>query len=38
MEGGTGEIEIRQVFELEDFAPGPAVEKHAQLRGQIEKK
>ena len=37
MEGGTGEIEIRQVFELEDFAPSPAVEKHALLRGQIEK-
>ena len=37
MEGGTGEIEIRQVFELEDVAPSPAVDKHAQIRGQIEK-
>jgi hypothetical protein len=35
MEGGEGEIEIRQVFELEDFAPGPAVEHHARLRDQL---
>src|SRR5688572_2323173 len=27
-----GEIEIRQVFELEDFGQSPAVEHHAQLR------
>lgn len=38
MEGGTGEIEIRQVFELEDFGSSPAVEQHAQIRDQIEKK
>jgi hypothetical protein len=33
-----GEIEIRQVFELEDFGPGKAVERHAQLREQLAKK
>jgi hypothetical protein len=27
-----GEIEIRQVFELEDFAPGDAIEHHRALR------
>jgi len=32
-----GEVEVRQVFELEDFGPGPAVEHHAQLREQIAK-
>lgn len=32
-----GEIEIRQVFELEDFGPSAAVEHHAQLREQIAK-
>lgn len=31
---GESEIEIRQVFELEDFAPGPGVEHHARLRDQ----
>ena len=33
-----GEIELRQVFELEDFAPSEAVDRHAQLRDQFEKK
>jgi hypothetical protein len=32
-----GEVEVRQVFELEDFGPGPAIEHHAQLREQIAK-
>ncbi len=32
-----GEIEVRQVFELEDFGPSDAVERHAQLREQIAK-
>jgi hypothetical protein len=31
---GDSEIEIRQVFELEDFAPSPGVEHHARLREQ----
>lgn len=29
---GESEIEIRQVFEMEDFAPGPAVEQERVLR------
>jgi hypothetical protein len=32
------EIEIRQVFELEDFTPGEAIDHHAQLRDQLAKK
>jgi len=31
MPGSEAEIEIRQVFELEDFGPGEAVERHRQL-------
>jgi hypothetical protein len=33
-----GEIEIRQVFELEDFGPSEAVDRHTQLREQLAKK
>lgn len=33
-----GEIEIRQVFELEDFGPSEAVEHHARLRDRIQNK
>lgn len=33
-----GEVEVRQVFELEDFAPSEAVDRHAQLRDQFEQK
>ncbi len=33
-----GEIELRQVFELEDFGSSEAVEHHAQLREQIAKR
>jgi hypothetical protein len=32
-----GEIEVRQIFELEDFGPGPAIDHHAQLRDQLAK-
>jgi hypothetical protein len=32
-----GEIEIRQVFELEDFEPSEAIEQHARLREQLAK-
>jgi hypothetical protein len=32
-----GEIEVRRVFELEDFGPGEPIERHAQLREQIAK-
>jgi len=33
-----GEVEVRQVFELEDFGPSEAVEHHAQLREQLAKR
>ena|SRR5687767_6017466 len=33
-----GEIEIRQVFELEDFVPSEAVDRHKDLRDRMEKK
>jgi hypothetical protein len=33
--GGNVEIEIRQVFELSDFAAGEAIEHHARLGEQI---
>jgi hypothetical protein len=33
-----GEVEIRQVFELEDFRPGAAVDRHRQLRDELAKK
>ena len=33
-----GEIEVRQVFELEDFAPGDAIEIHKKHRDQLSKK
>jgi hypothetical protein len=32
-----GEIEIRRLFELEDFAPGPAIEKARQLEKKLAK-
>ena len=32
-----GEIEIRQMFELEDFCDGPAVEHHRELEQQMAK-
>jgi len=31
-------IEIRQVFELEDFEPSPAVERARELEKELEKK
>jgi hypothetical protein len=33
-----GELEIRQVFELDDFRPGEAIEQHRRLRDQLTKK
>jgi len=36
--GGEGEIEIRQVFELEDFCPSKAVEQARELGKKIGKK
>jgi hypothetical protein len=35
---GESELEIRQVFELEDFAPGEAIEHHRRLGEQMAKK
>ena len=32
-----GEVELRPFFELEDFAPGPAVEHHKEIGRQLEK-
>jgi hypothetical protein len=32
-----GEVEIRQVFELEDFGAGEAVERHKRLREKVGK-
>jgi hypothetical protein len=34
---GDGEIELRQFFELEDFAPGDAIEQHRANQTAIEK-
>lgn len=36
MEHGEGEIEIRQFFELEDFAPSPAIDRARELGKQLE--
>jgi hypothetical protein len=33
-----GEVEIRQLFELEDFGPGEGVDHHKRLREELEKK
>ena len=37
-EGEEGEIELRQLFELEDFAPSDAVEHHRQVGKQMANK
>ena len=31
-----GEVELRPFFELEDFAPGPAIEHHKEVGRQLE--
>ena len=36
--GGEGEIEIPQVFELEDFGSSEAVERHRELEKKLAKK
>jgi hypothetical protein len=36
--GGEGEIELRQVFELEDFGESEAVEHHRELGKKLAKK
>ncbi|PYV95270.1 MAG: dehydrogenase [Acidobacteria bacterium] len=37
-EGQESEIEIRQFFELEDFAPSAAIEQHRELGKKLESK
>ncbi len=37
-EGGNGEIEVRQFFELEDFGPSPAIDRARELSKELEKK
>jgi hypothetical protein len=32
-----GEVELRPFFELEDFAPGPAIEHHRRIGEELEK-
>ena len=32
-----GEVELRPFFELEDFAPGPAIDHHRRVGEQLEK-
>jgi len=36
-DGSDAEIEIRRLFELEDFAPGPAIEAHRAVERQLKK-
>lgn len=33
-----GELEVRQVFELEDFGGGEAIQHHAKLRDELERR
>jgi len=35
--GGEGEIEVRQMFDMEDFEPGPAVEHHKEIFKEAER-
>jgi hypothetical protein len=37
-EGGEGEIEVRQFFELDDFPPSEALDHHRELAKEMEKK
>jgi len=37
-EDQEGEIEIRQFFELEDFAPSAAIDQHRELGKELQKK
>jgi hypothetical protein len=37
-EGGEGEIELRQFFELDDFAPSEAIDRHRELGKKLETK
>ncbi len=37
-EGADGEIELRQLFELEDFGPSPAMEDARRIESELAKK
>ena len=37
-DGKSGEIEVRQLFELEDFAPSEAIERFRELEAQLARK
>ena len=37
-EGADAEVEVRQFFELDDFAPGPAIERARELGKELQKK
>lgn len=37
-EGAEGEIELRQVFELDDFSPSPAIDDARKLGSELAKK
>ena len=37
-EGAEGEIELRQLFELEDFGPSEAIERHRDLEKELVEK
>jgi hypothetical protein len=37
-EGAEGEIELRQMFELDDFPPGPAIDEARKLEEELAKK
>ena len=32
VDGGIGEIEVREFFEMEDFAPSPAIERFKEMK------
>jgi hypothetical protein len=36
--GGEGEIEVRQLFELGDFAPSAAVEHHREIARELDRR
>jgi hypothetical protein len=37
VDGGAGEIEVRQLFELDDFEPSAAIERFRELKAELEK-
>ena len=37
VDGTAGEIEVRQLFELDDFDPSPAIERFRELEAALEK-